>query len=219
MRKIKLPRLTIKNSVLNHLIQGIVVFASVFLAFWLTEIRENNKNKKEVEIAFKTIAIEMNYNHERIIQTFKYHYNILQQIDSIEQNNPSALGKLYGYQLSDWLGIQLPMLRSTAYKTLINSGIISKLNFETQKDIADIYTIQKIIEDIDYSMTAATVNDVSLARLDKVRHLSILYTDILPDVIGFYQVVGRPLFEEIGYSQQIEDGLLKTIVDEKFKYN
>jgi len=219
MKKLRMPKFTISKNIINHLIQGVVVFSSVFFAFWLTEVRENTKQNEEIKIALKTIAIEMSYNHDRIVDVFYYHYNMLQQIDSINRNNPNNLLTLYGYQLKNWVGIQSPMLRSTAYQTIINSGIISKLNFETQKDLADIYTIQKIIEDIDHSLTSAAVSDMSLARLDKVQHLSMLYTDILPDVIGFYQMLGKPIFNEIGYSKIIEEGILKTIVDEKFKQN
>lgn len=72
---------------MNHLIQGVIVFASVFPAFWLTEVRENTKAKGEVEIALKSIALELSYNHERIVYIFDYHYRISQQIDSLANLN------------------------------------------------------------------------------------------------------------------------------------
>jgi hypothetical protein len=219
MGKFKMPVIKLKENILHHLIQGIIVFASVFLAFWLTEVRENNKTRKEVEIALKTIAIEMSYNHDRIITTFNYHHNISQQIDSIMNENPNEIEGLYGIHLKGWQGIQLPMLRSTAYKTLTNSGLISNLNFETQKTLAEIYTVQKIIEDFDNTMIASAVNDLEFARLVKVRHLSGLFTDILPNVIGSYQMYGRSILENNGYEQQLDSGLLKTVVDERFQKN
>jgi hypothetical protein len=219
MKKIKIPAIQIKENILNHLIQGVIVFASVFLAFWLTEVRENSKSEKEVEIALKSIALELSYNHDRIVHTFNYYYKISQQIDSIANHNPDTFQSLYGYQLEGWQGTQLPMLRSTAYKTITNSGLVSKLNFETQKSLADIYSVQKLIEDADNSIIELTINDLELARLRKVRHLSGLYFDILPDVIGFYQIFGLPLLKDKGYSQQLDDGILKSIVDEKFGQN
>lgn len=219
MRKFKIPPIKIRESILNHLIQGVIVFASVFLAFWLTEVRENSKSEKEVEIALKSIALELSYNHDRITYTFNYHYKISKQIDSIENHNPVSFQGLHGFQLKGWQGVQLPMLRSTAYKTITNSGLVSKLNFETQKSLADIYSVQKLIEDADNSIIELTINDLEFTRLRKVRHLSSLYLDILPDVIGFYQTLGHPLLKDKGYSKQLDDGVLKSIVDGKFKSN
>ena len=106
-----------------------------------------------------------------------------------------------------------------SYKTITNSGLVSKLNFETQKSLADIYSVQKLIEDADNSIIELTINDLEFTRLRKVRHLSSLYLDILPDVIGFYQTLGHPLLKDKGYSKQLDDGVLKSIVDGKFKSN
>jgi hypothetical protein len=216
MKKIKIPKIKIKESIFNHLIQGVFVFASVFLAFWLTEVRENIKTEEEVEIALKSIALELSYNHDRIVHTFNYYYKISQQIDSIANHNPDNFQEIYGYQLKGWQGTQLPMLRSTAYGTITNSGLVSKLSFESQKSLADIYSVQKLIEDADNSIIELTINDLELPRLRKVRHLAGLYFDILPDVMGFYQKFGYPLLKDKGYSQQIDHGILKSIVDEKF---
>ena len=187
MKKLKKPSIRKNESFLNHLIQGVIVFASVFLAFWLTEVRENRKSEREVEIALKSIALELSHNHDRIVYTFNYHYKISQQIDSIANHHPDTFEELHGFQIDGWQGVQLPMLRSTAYKTITNSGLISKLNFETQKSLADIYSVQNLIEDADNSVIELSINDLEFTRLRKVRHLSGLYTDILPDVIGFYQ--------------------------------
>lgn len=217
MRKLKILSIKIKESVLNHLIQGVIVFASVFLAFWLTEVRDNINTEKEVEIALKSIALELSHNHDRIVYTFNYHYNISQQIDSVANHNPNAFEELHGFQLKGWQGVQLPMLRSTAYKTITNSGLISKLNFETQKSLADVYSVQKLIEDADNSIIELTINDLEFTKIRKVRHLSGLYIDILPDVIGFYQKFGYPLLKDKGYNQQLNDGILKSIIDEKSK--
>jgi hypothetical protein len=217
MKKLKLLSFRKKESFLNHLIQGVIVFASVFLAFWLTEVRESNKTEKEVEIALQSLALELSHNHNRIVYTFNYHYKISQKIDSVANHHPDTFEELHGFQLDGWLGVQLPMLRSTAYKTITSSGLISKLNFETQKSLADIYSVQKLIEDADNSIIELTINDLEFTRLRKVRHLSGLYTDILPDIIGFYQKYGYPVLKDKGYPQQLDDGILKSIVDEKFK--
>jgi len=215
MAKMKFPSLKIKERILDHIIQGLIVFASVFLAFWLTEVRESINTKKEVETALKSIALELSYNHHRIEYTFNYHLNFSQKVDSVANFSPDNYEKLHGFHIVGWQGIQLPMLRSTAYKTITNSGLISKLNFETQKNLADIYSVQKLIEDADNSIIGFTINDLEFTKLSKIKHLTGLYLDLLPDVMGFYQKYGYPLLNEKGYSQKLDNGTLKTIIDQK----
>lgn len=216
MAKLKFPSLMIKERILDHIIQGIIVFTSVFFAFWLTEVRENINTKKEVETALRSIALELTYNHGRIVYTFNYHLSFSQKLDSVGNFSPDNYEKLHGFHLPGWQGIQLPMLRSTAYKTITNSGLISKLNFETQKNLADIYSVQKLIEDADNSIIEFTINDLEFTKLSKIKHLTGLYIDLLPDVMGFYQRYGYPLLKDKGYSRQLDNGTLKTIVDQKF---
>lgn len=85
--------------------------------------------------------------------------------------------------------------------------MVSKLNFEAQKSLADIYSVQKLIEDADNSIIELTINDLEFTKLIKVRDLPNLYLDILPDAIGFYQ--------KFGYRSTclpVEDGLILTII-------
>ncbi len=146
MRKIKIPSIKIRESILNHLIQGIIVFASVFLAFGLTEVRDNINTEREVEIALKSIALELSHNHDRIVYTFNYHYQISQQIDSIANHNPATFGELHGFQLEGRQGVQLPILRSTMYRTITNSGLVSKLHFERQKSLFGYWYLSKNLQ-------------------------------------------------------------------------
>ena len=216
MAKRKQTSSKLKERLPDHLIQGFVVFASVFLAFWLTEIRDNAKSRREVKTALESLAMEMTYNHDRIVQTFGYHTEFLTRIDSLAGKDIKNL-ESYGYQIGGWQGIQLPMLRSTAYKTIVSSGLISRLPFAVQKSLADIYTIQALVEDADKSTIALALNDLESARLAKIRHLFGIYTDVLPDVMVFYQYYGSDVLEQHGYVSKLDDGILKGIVDLKIQ--
>ncbi len=99
MKKNKKNRLKLSQRINDHLIQAVLIFASVFFAFWLNEYRiERNKNQYSKQ-AQETVLKEMQ-NNLRILESWApYHKSIsdsaLQvlevQIDTISNFVPSRL--------------------------------------------------------------------------------------------------------------------------------
>lgn len=85
----------------DHLIQGFLIFLSVFFAFWLTEYRETQKDSETLEISIQYIASEMRYNHIRIESIFEYHTNLLTEIDSLRKLSDSNWMQLDGSDLTN----------------------------------------------------------------------------------------------------------------------
>lgn len=208
----------IRQKISDHLIEAILIFASVFFAFWLTEYRESSKKAETLNISLKQIASEMVYNHKRIEFIFDYHSNLIQEIDSIKNQTDTDWEKLYGNNLKNWHGIQLPMLRSTAYQTFLNSGVTDNANLELAKSLADIYNMQSIIERFDNSFFNIASSDMELSALPKVRHLAEIYVGILPDLMKFYQLGKENWLYEYGYDMDIENDKLKSIVEIRMSY-
>lgn len=216
MLKRRLTRLRPTPRLTDHLLQGFVVFASVFLAFWLTDIRESRKTRHDVDTALRSIALEMDYNHDRIVSVYAYHTTLIHRIDSTARLSADSGRHLLAYTIPGWQGIQMPMLRSAAWTTFVGSGLVTQLPFSTQKALADIYTVQKIIEDADRNIINLTITDMEFVRLGRVRHLSGLYVQILPDVMGFYQKHGRPMLQAYGYARVPAGSALKTEIEQRF---
>jgi len=64
MTKYKKIKLKISQRISDHLIQGVLIFLSVFFAFWLTEYRETQEDAETLEISIQYIASEIRYNHK-----------------------------------------------------------------------------------------------------------------------------------------------------------
>jgi len=204
-----------KSRIIDHLIQGVVVFASVFLAFWLTDIRTNKDVRHSVNQALENIASEMMYNHKRIEFTFDYYVDILTQIDSLQTCNPDYLASIPVDALTGWKGVQMPMLRSTAYQSMLNTGIAKNLHFETLNTLAFIYNLQSIIEKGDHSYIEKFIIDLHAFDLLKVQHYFKLYVEVLPDILACYQALGLKHLEKHGYNSKVESKLLSRIVEER----
>ncbi len=208
MPKIKLsPRFT------DHLIQAVLIFTSVFLAFWLTDFREKQNASKIVTLALENVASEMSYNHKRVENTYAYYLKLLRYIDSLQTVQPEKLNNLHGYQIPGWQGVQMPMLRSSAYQTILSSGIGKDIPFEVLRAISFIYHVQSVIERGDNSIIEKAVSDVDFTRLTKVRHFFTLFTDILPDVITIYQISGKKHLEKFGYTSEVEHEQLRKMIE------
>jgi len=218
MSKNKRIRFKISQRISDHLIGAILIFTSVFFAFWLTEYRESRNEAAKLKISLQHIASEMEYNHKRIASIFDYHTSLILEIDSLKNQNISDWKKLYGHDLSKWNGMQMPMLRSTAYQTFLNSGVNDKTKFELAKSLADIYNTQSIIERLDNSFFDIATADRELTALPRVRHLTRLYVSVIPEVIMFYQHQGKSWLSEYGYNMNIENDELKNIVEKRMTY-
>jgi hypothetical protein len=88
MAKTKKNRFKISQRISDHLIEAILIFASVFFAFWLTEYRESRNESSTLEISLQHIASEMEYNHNRVESIFEYHSNLILEIDSLKVCTP-----------------------------------------------------------------------------------------------------------------------------------
>lgn len=211
MTKDKRIRLKISQRIGDHIIEAIMIFASVFFAFWLNDYRESRKEAETLKISLQHIASEMEYNHRRIESVYSNYSTLIHEIDSLRSKNDTDWEKLYGYNLNSWQGMQTPMLRSTAYQTFLNSGINNKAKFELAKTLADIYTVQTIIERLDNSFFDIATSDKGFTALSTVRHLAGLYSELLPSLMMFYQQGGKKWLLEYGYDLDVTNEKLKNV--------
>ena len=215
MTTTKKGKVKLSDRVIDHFIAAVLIFASVFLAFWLTERRETKNSEKALKTSLKQIASEMTYNHRRVETVYEYHLKLISEIDSLRKNTNKDWEKLDGSVLANWRGIQLPSLRSTAYQTFLNSSINNKGELQLLKSLADIYNIQSIIERLDNSVFDIAIADKKLFNLSKIRHLVEIYTGILPDVMIQYQHGRKNWFYEYGYDLEVSSGKLKEEVNSR----
>ncbi len=202
----------ISEKLINYLIEAVMIFSSVFLAFWLTEVRETKKANQLLEVSLQHIASEMEYNHKRIESIFEYYVKMINAIDSLKKNSDINPENHYGYELNGWNGVQIPMLRSTAYQTFLNSGTIDNADFDMAKSFAGIYSVQSVIERLENSFYDIAATDNAFTSLSKVRHLFGIYAQILPDVLTGYQIQGKKWLADYGYNLDISNEKLKEIV-------
>ncbi len=193
------------------------IVTGVLIGFMVNEWRENRNNQKIANHALQSIAAEFRFNHQQMEEAYYYYSNIIQQIDSLRIAG-EPVGDMYGYQLDGFRGATPPMLRSSAYNMVMVTGIIKDIPFETANRLAYIYTVQSLIEKLDDANMINFTQDSGFTALRNLRHMFILYTDLIPSVIGTYQLLGLPVLEEYGYGMFLSEGDLKTISEEQINF-
>jgi|GEM_PF-624698 len=193
------------------------IMVGVMLGFGMNEWRENRQNKEIAERALESVASEMASNHIRIVQVFDYYHGIVQQIDSLRSETGNDWQDMYGYQLRDWTGAAPPMLRSYSYQTMLSTGVVKDIPFETANSLAGIYNLQLLVENLDQSAIDSFIRDSGFAALPTIRHMFDLYVQILPGLMGYYQEYGVPALKDFGYHLALQDGTLKDVVTEQMK--
>jgi hypothetical protein len=193
------------------------IVTGVMLGFLANEWRENRTNQKTAENALYSIASEFRFNHMQMEESFSYYSAIIQQIDSLRVAG-QPVSEMYGYELEGFRGATPPMLRSSAYNMILMTGIIKDIPFETANRLAFIYNVQSMLERLDDAALFNFTQDPGFTELRKLRHMFILYTDIIPSVIGSYQKFGLPVLEPYGYNLHLPEGELKRISEMQIEY-
>jgi hypothetical protein len=202
-----------KHRITDHLVHGLLIFTSVFMAFWLSERRETQKNLRVAENALINVATEMRYNHMQMVNTFNYHYTILQNIDSTQNVDPEMTDDAKATLIQGYQGLALPLLRSSAYASIINSGILKDVPLETANAIARVYNFQNILERLDDNIISVASQDANFNSIERIRFLFTIYSEILPELMAQYQFFGKKYIEPYGYTLKLDEGVLKDKVE------
>ncbi|MCC5914852.1 MAG: hypothetical protein JJU46_10790 [Balneolaceae bacterium] len=193
------------------------IVIGVLIGFMVNEWREDRSNRLIADKALESVAAEFRYNHQRMVETYQYYTLINDQITALNESGESVVS-MYGYQLEGWRGAMPPMLRSSSYQMILSTGILKDIPFEAANQLAFIYNLQSLLERFDDSIIASFTQDSGFTSLQNIYHLFGLYTELIPSVIGSYQLIGTPLLHDYGYTLSVEDERLKQEMDQQMTY-
>ena len=176
-------RSLLNSRILDHLINAFLIFASVFLAFWLNDFRQKQIQAGDSESAMEVIINEVENNLAILERWTPYHLEMLERLEElfavdsvqfIEYFDPSVL-------VDDYKGIMREILTRHA-EALINSPSI-QFALEDRMDVIMIYQQQKYVENalqrlIEMSYERAAMNP------DRVVETYRVFYAMLSDLYG-----------------------------------
>jgi hypothetical protein len=194
------------------------ILAAVVLGFMVNEWREVRGRDRVVEAALTGLAREMSQNHRQIVETYAYHTRILEIIrEHLAPGRGAAAGgaPVYLYELAghEWRGARTAMLRSASWQMLVSTGTIGHLPYEAADALAQVYTVQAMLEKLDDAIYVTFAHDPGFTRVETIHHMFEVYAELMPSLIGVYQEEGRPILARYGYDLGIDHEPLRLEVE------
>ncbi|KAA3604703.1 MAG: hypothetical protein DWQ06_04510 [Calditrichaeota bacterium] len=139
------PNFTLNQRFVDHLIQAILIFASVFLAFWMNEYRISKSEEQETNEALESILSETENNLQILERWTPYHLELVKKSNSLTERQIDSIGNFdLGFIIESEKGIFREVLTNDAWNYLNQSNI--KVEIEKKLLIAKIYEQQKYVE-------------------------------------------------------------------------
>jgi hypothetical protein len=139
-------RFRISKDTKHHLIQAILIFASVFMAFWLNEYRLKQIQKNETARALEAVVDEVESNLDILERWAPYHKSMLERLEDLfEKDSVRHLAHFNPAILSDnYIGFMREILTRHAWDFIHAQNI--QFDLETRLDIIMVYEQQKFVD-------------------------------------------------------------------------
>ena len=186
-------RIRISNRSTDHIINAVLIFASVFLAFWLNEVRVEKNGAELARNAMNAILTEWKINLSILERSKSYHQTILNKGEQTLLKNLDTL-KRFDVELIP--GIQGAIQKETI--TSSSKGLISDQQFDF--DLKTRLTINQINEQQDYLTKA--INALSNDFLNQRELLDP--TKIKENYLMFYSLLEKLIDQETIMIQRLE---------------
>ena len=173
-------RFKISQRISDHLIQALLIFASVFMAFWLNEYRiEKNELKNSIE-AQKSIVKELKVNLDILERWLPYHKSIFDKTVKVLNNHSDTLTTFNPYSFVDGeKGYRKEII--TDYSWDLIKEI--KIDIDTKILINRIYEQQKYVENA-FGNFFEFLNERNLFRENLVLGNYMLYAKYMGEIYG-----------------------------------
>ena len=122
-------------------LQVFLITLAVFLGLVANDWNQSIKDDEMKQQAKEMIYQEVQHNHDKISNAFKYHVMLMDSLSVYEKMDVRSLG-----DLKFWSGLRTPTLSESSYKTSMTTGVISLFTMKEIKHITDAYTLHKRYE-------------------------------------------------------------------------
>jgi hypothetical protein len=145
MKKIKF-KYSLSQRALDHLIQAILIFGSVFLAFLLNERRINQHQTKETQKALKAIVSEIKTNLDILEKWAPFHQVVLENTHELLEDD--TLQYLNEFNIDLVKGDSTSLMRQFITRHAWNYINSQNINFDLQTrfDVIMVYQQQEYVE-------------------------------------------------------------------------
>jgi hypothetical protein len=139
-----LGRWPLNERVVDHAIQGVLIFASVFLAFWLNDYRIQVGERRATQAALEAVVNEVETNRGILERWSPYHREISEKLEAQQLAGGTASGPFNPYAFMDDRGIFREILTYDSWEYLRQSDV--RLDLETRLAVNRVFRQQEYVD-------------------------------------------------------------------------
>jgi hypothetical protein len=132
------------DRVTDHLIQGVLIFASVFLAFWLNDYRVEVQERRATEAAVEAVTREISANRAILERWAPYHLEISRRMEERLEGGLEGIGEFDPFALLDERGVFQEILTNDSWEFLRQSDV--RLDIDTRLAINRVFRQQEYVD-------------------------------------------------------------------------
>jgi hypothetical protein len=190
----KLAPLKRSDRVTDHVIQGVLIFASVFLAFWLNDYRLEVQERRATEAAVEAVAREISANRATLERWAPYHLEISRSMEERLEEGLDGVREFDPFALLDERGIFQEILTNDSWEFLRQSDV--RLDIDTRLAINRVFRQQEYVDravrDAVAFLDSREVFDESLAAQNLVLFYRLI-TDLYYQELAMLETYRRTL--------------------------
>ncbi|TVQ44697.1 MAG: hypothetical protein EA362_09705 [Saprospirales bacterium] len=181
--KYPIKQWSLKPRFYDHFINAILIFTSVFMAFWLNDFRQKQIQAGDSERAMEVIISEVENNLATLERWVPYHLDMLNRLEDLfakdsvrflEFFDPSVL-------VDDYMGIMREILTRHAQELIKTPNV--QFSLQDRMDIIMIYEQQKYVENALQRLIEMSYERAAM-DLDRVEETYRVFYAMLADLYG-----------------------------------
>lgn len=175
-----------KHTILEYIIQVVIVVFGVFLGMMLNEWNSDRKANNDQKFALRQILKEVQEHEKKLSLVIPYHKTITQVVDSMRTNTDERiLTKPFltngsWSQIPKWKGTKVFPLHTSAYETAKFSNIFANMDGKLLGHISAYYENIELYNEYGNHLTSKIFNTSAETKLiDILFVVSVIRRDLL----------------------------------------
>jgi hypothetical protein len=183
-----------QKSLLNILLEVILLSIGVFLALWANNWHEQREHRALADSALRNFADEMRSNQQAVQKDRQYHETLARELQEFLASNEPATQDRYEKSVH-FEGVRPVMFEHTAWDLALATQSLSYLKPELAFDISKIYSAQNALQTLENSFlasayTPATFSSDNLKALTTAMKFHLIDVNIQePTILQSYKEV------------------------------
>lgn len=166
----------------DHLIQGFLIFASVFVAFWLNDYRNQQVEKKVSRAALEAVVNEIRHNKAVLQRWAPRHKQMIEQAEFFIENSLDTMQVFDSYYFTRGQPIFQEIITYDSWDFIRQTN--TRIDLNDRLLINRIYRQQNYVENALNALTQGFFSQRELFDKERVEENYVIFCNLIMELYG-----------------------------------